>query len=114
MTLLFINNNLTTFYILLKWGVILEWQDKNTSDMFFMKATESVAKFSKSDFFELQKLKCCNIALYVYIYLKKKKTESWFEECVMVFLLDTSPSPPNSLAAKIPQDMEAVLLWFCC
>lgn len=32
----------------------------------------------------------------------KKKTESWFEECVMVFLLDTSPSPPNSLAAKIP------------
>lgn len=53
MTLLFINNNLTTFYILLKWGVILEWQDKNTSDMFLMKATESVAKLSKSDFFEL-------------------------------------------------------------
>lgn len=46
MTLLFINNNLTTFYILLKWGVILEWQDKNTSDMFFI-------IMSKSDFFEL-------------------------------------------------------------
>lgn len=44
--------------------------------------------------------------MYIY-FKKKKKTESWFEECVTVFLLDTSPSPPNSLAAKIPQDMEA-------
>lgn len=53
MTLLFIKNNLTTFYILLKWGVTLEWQDKNTNGMLFLKATESVAKLSKSGFFEL-------------------------------------------------------------
>lgn len=72
MTLLFINNNLTTFYILLKWGVILEWQDKKYQWHVFHESHGICDKIIKIRFFGALETKVLQYR-FVCVYLLKKK-----------------------------------------